>query len=408
MTPAPQHPDNPAHDLSQTLARQADRFTEAGGSPLELDQVLSRAGEIRRGRRMRATMVMAAVAVAVAVPVGISTLTNDDPTRTPVQPAASTPPAPGPIRIDGLKSGSLPAQGYYQAGTLHYGDVEIPVGKGGEVRGLTRINGGFLVERQSSSGDLAVTFLGDDREAGPDKSWPTDGGVAVSPDGNVGAFVQPDGTVVAVQDAGARYFEIAKIPTGSGFVAGAVTGENCSGRSEEAQCVVFVNERDETNKVWAVSPFEGAADAATKLRSVNDFDEGRTAGIDSVTDTGSCSAVEGVDGQTLWSTCEEQLKSFSPDGRHLLGVQAYGDGLGDSQLVVLDADTGQKAIDLRVAAGVTLRTIAWEDDDHVLALVADGNRFAVIRFGLDGSRELALPISTGVDETSPPFLVPGD
>src|SRR5690606_21313117 len=89
----------PENELTATLRRQADRYAAAGGTDLGLDQVLSRAGEIRRGRRMRATMVMAAVVVALAVPVGITTLGND-PTK-PKTPTPAAAPDGSSISLDG-------------------------------------------------------------------------------------------------------------------------------------------------------------------------------------------------------------------------------------------------------------------------------------------------------------------
>lgn len=408
-------------DLTSTLNKRADDFARLGGHDLDLARVVSRAGEIQRGRRMRASLVMAAVLVAIAVPVGITVVGNDgrpDTTPSPLVTSSATPtpteaptPNSGQIVLDGLTQGDAPATGYYANGTLHIAGAAIPVGKGGEVRSVTRISGGFLLARQApdGSGDLTVGFLGDDGSAGPGKSWPLSGGVAVSADRTVGAFVEPNGTVVVVQDGGSRFFELGRLaaPGTPAWDVAAVTGENCAGRSEQTGCTVYVNDKSSQQGFYAITDHGKITSLQRTITSLTAARGDLLAGLTSVSDTGSCSAVTTVDNDTRWSTCDEQLRAFSPDGAHVLGVQAYGDGIGDSRLVVLDAADGRAFIDLTVADGVTLRTLSWEDDQHVLALVADGTRFAVIRFGLDGTRELALAAANGVDDLSPPFLISG-
>ena len=76
------------NELTSTLAREAERFTTRHGGDVSIEQVMARAGEIRRGRRMRATMVMAAVVLAAAVPVGITVLNPGSDSNKPTPAAA--------------------------------------------------------------------------------------------------------------------------------------------------------------------------------------------------------------------------------------------------------------------------------------------------------------------------------
>ena len=64
----------PHRDLGTRLDLRADDFDRLGGTELDLQQVLARAGEIKRGRRLRATMVMAACVLAIAVPTLIASV----------------------------------------------------------------------------------------------------------------------------------------------------------------------------------------------------------------------------------------------------------------------------------------------------------------------------------------------
>ncbi|MCZ4499194.1 MAG: hypothetical protein JWQ74_1747 [Marmoricola sp.] len=411
MTPAQNSQNTPEHDLSRTLARQADRYVENGGTGLELDRVLSRAGEIRRGRRMRASMVMAAVVLAVAVPVGISALGNDPTVRPPVGPAG-TPTAKttdvSPLSLDGLRVGGAPAHGYLYAGTLHGPEGEQPLGKGGEPVQVARINGGFLVQRSAldvSNPDTA-SFIADDGSRAS-TSWPVGaGGFAVSPDRNVGAFVEPDGTVLAVQDGGSRFFEIGTVPVpdAASVTAVAVTGENCSGRSEEIGCTVYVTSTGENPQTWSISPnTPGRVVSNGQQRVVAVSADGLVAGYTSVTDDGSCSSV--TDGSDkVWNTCDHSLSAFSPSGKLLLAGPAYKSGAGDSELAVLDAVTGEPRLQLSASPDVIITAVTWEDDEHLIVNLLDGDaKAALVRVALDGSRELASPVVRPVDAYVSPY-----
>ena len=128
-------------------------------------------------------------------------------------------------------------------------------------------------------------------------------------------------------------------------------------------------------------------------------------GVISATDSGSCSAEQTINEVQLFSTCDAYLRTISPDGKHVLATQPYLDGVGDTVLAVFQAD-GKKVLDLTAAGQLNIRSMVWEDGEHVLALVADGNEFGVIRFGLDGTRELALGPDSGLDDMTPPFMIP--
>jgi hypothetical protein len=393
---------NSEHDLNVRLEREADRFFERGGTELDLAQVSARAGEIRRGRRMRATMVMAAAVLAVAVPTAMVALQHDP----AAAPGPATPPDrdTSPLVIGGLEQGPAPRDGYAVDGTFRVGDrqIALPTGRG-TVTEVAPITGGAMVAVRSEGGDLTARFV-DDQGSSSGQTWPMEGGFAVSDGGNVAAFVEPDGTVLAVQDVGSRWFELGKGPTGSGFDAVAVLGENCSGRSEEAGCTVYAVTRGEQPRTYAVVPHDTYGTAIEPRRTVDVAGE-KFAAFTSVTDTGSCSDVRSGSQGSLWSTCDHRLLSFSPDGSHVLASSAYADGMGDSELAVLDSDTGKVLLDLRTADQAVLTRVVWEDDSHVLATVFENNAWAVVRLGLDSSRELAVPPVRDSGDLESPFVL---
>jgi len=400
------------HDLTNALKQRADDFVRLGGHDMDLAGVLSRAGEIRRGRRMRASIVMAAVALAIAVPVGVVAIGDDNPGNPEPGPAVTSTPTPTPntdrISFDGLKTGKAPATGY-RIGDQLYADGQALGHTDSASSFLARINGGFLIGGANDS----VGFIADDGSA-LDKTWPFSGGFAVSPEGNVGAFVEPDGTVIAVQDGGSRQFDLGKAPAVGGeasWIIAAVTGENCSGRSEEPGCTVYLNNNGTDAVIAKIQPNRDPILVYPELQRLADVeDHGWAAGTTSVSDTGSCSAVLDKTDTEIWKTCDYSFGSFSPNGKYLLAGPAYRDGSGDGSLAVIypalkSSDPASIVVDLKTADGALVYQATWEDSSHVLAVVFKGDEWAVVRIGMDGSRELALPVIQGTGDFISPYTL---
>jgi hypothetical protein len=120
--------------------------------------------------------------------------------------------------------------------------------------------------------------------------------------------------------------------------------------------------------------------------------------------SGSCWAVVDVHGNADWRTCDYSLGRFSPDGRYVIGTDAYADGLGDSWVAVLDAKTGHEVARYQRAdnGSASINDLAWEDSTHLLATVRESGRWSILRMSTDGRLESASDQVPG-DETSPPF-----
>jgi hypothetical protein len=153
------------NDLTQALARQAERFAERGGTDIEMVQVLARAGEIRRGRRMRASMVMAAVAIAVAVPIGITTLVGNAPDKHHTVVPTTDDPSPTttttrPDALAVIPLGARPRHSYVLQGAIHDVDGttrQLPAGSSDRLAAITPYLGGYLV----ANGDTSTVTLYD-------------------------------------------------------------------------------------------------------------------------------------------------------------------------------------------------------------------------------------------------------
>jgi hypothetical protein len=218
------------------------------------------------------------------------------------------------------------------------------------------------------------------------------------------AFARPDGTPVVVQDGGRGWRELPRTGGAAGSEVAAVVGEDCRGQAADGGCTVFLDQRGEHPRAW-VSTTHGAAGASAHLTSVADAD-GLVAGIaETRPDLSACSAVRTAEDRLVWRTCADRFVAFSPDGGRLLATGPVGDGLGDTGLAVLDARSGDPLVRFRTTRGAVITRMVWEDDAHVLAVVFDRGLWAVVRAGLDGRVEIAVPPVPGQDLDSP-FVLP--
>ena len=400
-------PTNPTdHDLNIRLTHEAEAFFSRGGTALEIGQVLDRAGEIKRGRRMRATMLMAACVLAIAVPTAlVATRGHHD---KPATPATPTKVDTSPLTLKGLERGTQPHDGYATDGRYHVGNGTIDLSAGKETVGaVARVDGGVMVYLRNQEGRDNTYFV-DDQGAttGPAYRMDDGGDFAVSADGHRVAFVSPDGTPIVVQDNDTTAFELMRIPRGSGFDAVAITGDDCRSQPGNTGCAVWVQNNGEKPGSW-MSTKTAVSTARTEFRKIADVYDERVAGIIEVhDDLTTCSAVEApAVHEPGWKTCDNHMVAFSPDGSHVL-AQPEGDGLGPVGLAVYDADDGKVLLDLEVADQGYIRQMVWEDDSHVLATIYQNGQWAVVRIGFNGSREYALPPVTATDDVEPPFVLP--
>jgi hypothetical protein len=390
--------------LHDDLERDARRFDALGGRDLGLDEVLGKAHGIRRRRRATALVAVAAVAAAIAVPSVLLTRSHE---RTTPDPAHRLPTIDR-IGLSALPVGDKPKTGWLDGKTWHSDGHAYALGSAlpGEARNVAQIGHDLLVSVFDDRLNLHAYRLplGDHDSEAPGQLGAMTGGFATSPKGHVVAFAGIDGRVVTVQDGDTTTLSGLPSPGAqSSYDAVAVSGENCSSGH---QCAVWVNDSGRKPRVLtAVTPGMdlGPMPRILLLRDVSG--EGMVAGLTKVTDGASCSEVQ-EDAKALWTTCDAQFDSFSPDGKHLLGTMPYFDGLGTSELKTFDAKTGTPGLDLQTAEGATITQMRWEDDDHVLAVVYEGNRWGVLRIGLDRTVEYAIAPVAGNDVDGNPFLLP--
>jgi hypothetical protein len=107
----------------------------------------------------------------------------------------------------------------------------------------------------------------------------------------------------------------------------------------------------------------------------------------------------------VWKTCDYSLHEFSPDGRYVIASAPDSDGYGPAGLVVLDVETWEPVVEFepQPRTVVALAQATWEDADTVVAVVVEGDAFALVRAELDGrletvsdtyrSRDMSMPLT---------------
>jgi hypothetical protein len=227
-------------------------------------------------------------------------------------------------------------------------------------------------------------------------------GLAVSPDGTIVGWLGASGAPQVLEGGGSRSYDLPVVDGGSD-IAAVLGKKTCKEVPPEYGCTVFVNSAD-ASQAW-VSTSHGFVDTAGTMKSVADAAPTRVIGVVSSTDEGSCSGLWEKPRRPVWTTCDYTLFQLSVDGSRVLGTDPYLDGLGQRTLAFLDAE-GRVLQDFRSPrSGPTIVRMAWEDADHALAVVLDGDAWSVLRLGVDGSMEYAVAPVRGDDVVSP-FVLP--
>jgi hypothetical protein len=410
--------------LEEELPDEAELFEALGGRELHLDEVLSRAGGIRRKRRTLTGLVAAAAVVALVVPAGViladrESASGPGPLTHPTAPASTSPsaspsptpstttdpgsqPAPGVLDVSHLPTGDAPRLDYLQDGLLHFAD-----GGTGAVR--THYTPRQFVEMSDGSRVWQTVDHGTPYVEIQDPDGYFHGavrsrfGLAIDPTHTISAWLSPSGHVTVWEGRATDPRPFGEPVPGSDLRLGPVIGNDCS-----LACSVVVNVRDREGQPWEVR------DSGTQpLRdggylSISDSSEaGLSIGLTRVTDVSTCSKLLGGGEFVGFSTCRNQLSSFSPDGRLILALPSYFDGTGPTGIGMYDL-SGKRLFERSstVDAQAWFTDAAWEDDTHVLAPVFQGGRWAVVRIGSDGRMEYAVPPVASTDDVTSPFVLP--
>ena len=242
-------------------------------------------------------------------------------------------------------------------------------------------------------------------------SFDTTSGVAVNESGTTIAWIDTKGGVMtAWGNAKADQVSMGKVDLAAAgetvaFFPAAVTGgPNCY--EVEDGCVVYVNSGlgDESRAFDSHGINDIVGRGVTKVFDATD--DGTLSVITEVTDDlDTCGGLFDLIDRTLqWKTCDYQVQQISPDGGYVAAPQSQYDGLGPTQLSILDATSGEETGRYSPEGGF-VGTWAWTTDGQLLFDAYDGANWHLISMATDGSiTEIDDPVA-GDDFDSPFTLI---
>lgn len=375
---------NTNNDLERMLGRELhDQVDGMTGVPFGFDDVKGRAGKIRRNRRIAAGVGVAA-ALAVIVPTAI-TAGGMLQSRSELQPAPSP---DGPVAVarttltlDGLERGDAPAIEYFTPdGVVLPGEGLQPLSEGYQALVPEQETGGWFALRADGT---SVEFLDENFEG--DGGGPATDGFTSTPDRSYVSWTQAGngGQLLGVHSTtdlnGTTTWEFPEFPVVNPVgILGPESVVYEAVEGGELQGVFLANPDGSTTEL----PYVGARSA--------DPVNGVIAVQTEMSDRRACFAV--VDAATqeeLWETCDQQLGTFSPDGRYVMATAVESDGMGPSSLSVLDAETGDLVAEFSSKGQdlVSLIRPTWESADTIVASALQGETHGLVRMGVDGTLE---------------------
>lgn len=378
--------------LSDALHGRADG-RELPSTPL--GDVVSTARRIQRRRRARTGVVTVAVLAVLATPFAVAATRGTDASPGPADPPSTD--ATPRVRLADVALGEPPAVAWLDGSDYVSADgtrTTLPLE---DVTRATPYRDGFLV---TVYGDEHVTLL--DSELGVVWRRCTTGGLAVSADGLRTAYTTAgcggeDPVLHVGQTYGTGDEQTAPMPLADGWPVGFV-GDDVA--------VSSLN----THRPALVGP-DGSSTPVSQLSVVVDADErlgllaGQLAGGARQQLTGG--VVDAATGSVAWSKPGWQLQAFSPDGSMVVGV-TIGSGSRSIGWGVFDARTGAQLHEFATPAGFGFRTVAWEDDEHVLMTATQDGTEAILRTTLDGAIQRATDAVPYDDDDRRFGLAPND
>jgi hypothetical protein len=403
------------------MSNQTDELTRAlhersevmSGTHVSFEDVKGRARGIRRRRRAASGIAVAAVALAVAVPMGINLdgvdrgqrpLPADQPTTT-TEPTGQAEPR-GPVEIDAAKArrGEDPAITYLSGSTLHPSggaDVGLPEA----YSAVAPYADGWV---GISVADGTTTFL--DASGRPTQEPYPGASAAVTADGQWLATV-----LYATGGVDMQLWPTAGADPQEGYGSHVVAFE---GQLEYAgflgpETIAYnltTDGRDGATVTPYVADWYGEGEpreipGLLSVRAANEADgtvSGMTS-LDQLAGEACYAVVDPATGDERWETCDYALDGFSPDGRYVVGTDAFADGLGGRQVAILEASTGDVVAEYATQERAYHQDPVWESGSTVLVPVYQDGAWFLVRLRPDGTVEKALDDARTGDETVSPW-----
>ena len=319
--------------------------------------------------------------------------TTSAPTETPTEtPTATTEPTePGDVD-------------YVRDGVWHQADgdeVDLPED---DYFGAVVWNGQLVATRAEGEAFAAADVIADDGTVVD--TFDTTAGVVVNEAGTTIAWVDTNGEVMTAWEGDQVSMGTVDLAapgeTIAYFPAAVTGGPNCYEAADG--CVVYVNSGIGDPRVFDShgvndNPLPGIVEFGDVS---DDLLVTYTATID---DDGSCGGLADLRRPTppRWEGCDFEAAQISPDSKHVIGLPSYYDGLGPTEISVLDAETGEETGRFAPEGGFISQS-AWSADGRVVFEAYDGAQWHLFTMTTTGEiAEVAEPVAG--EELNGPFTV---
>lgn len=397
------HPNEPTSSdtpWEEAMSRDFDaRVRDLHEAPLDVLSVKGKARKIRRNRRAAVAGGILGVA-AIITPIAV--LSNGGTTQTKEPDFAD--PSESQTVSDPVADDAID---YVVGGVWHQADGDaVTLPKNDNPYDAAVLWNDQLV---ATRWDGEVYSVADviDAEGDVVDSFPTAGSVVVNDAGTTIAWVDTDGDVMTAWDGDQVSLGTADLAAPGETIAWsavAITGgPNCYEGADG--CLVYVNSSLADNSLAYSS--HGIVDVvAPGVSKVFDAgSDGTVSVINEVTDDlDTCGGLYDVQaGDYRWETCDFQVQQISPDGAYVAGPQSQYDGIGPTELSILDAGTGDPITSF-TREGWNVGVWAWSADGTLVFSAFDGSRWHLMAMSPDETvTELADAVAG--EEFSNPFTL---
>ncbi len=384
-----------------------DRVRDLHETPLTFDSVKGKAMSIRRNRRIA---VAGGVLAAAAVIVPVAVIASD------AGPAGAKPdfaPAPDDAASpDDGRSTDVPIDGIDTAGIDYINDgvwvradgTEVELPEGGYFEAVVW-DDLLVASRVVGEGAYAATDV-IDADGNVVDEVTTTGGLAVSDDHTILAYVTDAGDLVTRWDGGESVLATDVTDSGGGESPGAhavsVVG-TAPCEPESGSCLVRVN-TDFECVGYGSSDVPLPDDALT---CIDEQDGNLTYVNERTEDNTVCGGLyDGAELEFLWQTCDYEPGPISPDGAYVLAPPSQYDGLGYRTLAILDATTGEVTGQYGAEGDASFiwSDAGWSDDGNAVFTVYDGANWHLLAMAPDGEiAEIVDPVKG--EDVDNPFVV---
>lgn len=391
----------PEDQLTRTLNARAESYADHGGEHLELYSVLARAGEIRRGRRMRASIVMAAAVLAVAVPVGITALDGGPDKPAPIATSPTPTPTPTPTHPNALSQlplGPRPDHSYVELGVLHNTDGStrrLPGNTYLRLSGITPYLGGYLI----GNGDAeTVTLLDGNNKVV--KTGPGSANFVTTPDGVETAYVM-NGTLYSNPGSG--------MASGDGRVGPVAFGGQPVGYLQQG--LLYETGKTTASGAPQLAVTGGGSvghdlDSLTMLNATDETND-RVAGT---TADGQGRVISVKTHRVLWTSQIWQPIAFDLTGKYVSAIDQGPQG-PRMKIAILDAATGRVVASADLGSrGLYFSGGSFDDSGNLLAIAQeqDTGNVAMLRLSPAGRLDRATRVIRGLmqSDNETPLVIP--